>query len=553
MRTIAKLKYLVPMLARVKWFILAGGLITIASSTVALVPPYVGKLMFDQGVVLGDIGVIFRYGMLAFVAYLLNSILIFAEQALFSTVSGRFLADLKGQVTQRLLHMPIAFFDKNRTGYVTQRIQEVEHLSMFVSPALFGLLGSIVQFLGALLIMYPISSLITTGVLLLVPVLFGVNYLLNVRLRHVTADMLESDAQMLGGLQETISGVAEIKQSTAEDIMAKDVARQFSHLAGKQIAQSILLTLGISSIGILSHAIQVGVMVACGVLIVRGEMSIGGYVALTGYVGRLIAPAETGASLAAHFQPAVAALARLQPIFEEKTERDLAGKLHAARLDGAISFENVTFRYSDGKEPVLKNCCFAIPPAGAVAILGRNGAGKSTAIKLMLGFYPNYDGRILVDGHELRDYDVVSLRQRVGVVSQHTTLFSGSLWDNVKMANYEATDREVQQALALSGCRDVFFGELSTLQVAEAGKNMSGGQRQAVAIARCLLKDPDVLIFDEGTAHLDSTARSVVKHALTQVFPGKTRILITHDPEVAQMAKTIFVLEDGNVTISNAQ
>jgi ATP-binding cassette subfamily B protein len=165
----------------------------------------------------------------------------------------------------------------------------------------------------------------------------------------------------------------------------------------------------------------------------------------------------------------------------------------------------------------------------------------------MLGFYGQYDGRILIDGSELHDYDVVSLRRRVGIVSQNVILFSGSLWENVKMASPQASKEEVDRALALSGCRDIFDGELSEVHVAESGKTLSGGQRQAVAIARCLLKDPDVLIFDEATAHLDASTRQVVMHAFKGVFAQKTRILITHDGEVAKTADTLFLLEDGVV------
>ncbi|MCL0098111.1 ATP-binding cassette domain-containing protein [Dehalococcoidia bacterium] len=182
-----------------------------------------------------------------------------------------------------------------------------------------------------------------------------------------------------------------------------------------------------------------------------------------------------------------------------------------------------------------------------MAILGKNGAGKSTVVKLTLGFYPEYDGEILIDGRNLRDYDVVSLRRRVGIVSQNVVLFTGSLWENVKMASPEASQEAVQRALALSGCRDTFDGDLGKIDIAESGKTLSGGQRQAVAIARCLLKDPDVLIFDEATAHLDSSTRGVVVHALNHVFAHKTRVLITHDREIAGVADTVLFLEEGVV------
>jgi len=537
------------MLARIKWLLVLGGFVVFVTSLTALLPPYLGKLLFDKGVAAGDITAIVLFGLLTIGAYLLTYILSFAGQAVFSMVDSRFIVDVKSQAIQRLLHMGLEFFDKRKSGYLTEQLDEVDHLSAFVSPMNFDLLGSLVQFVGALLIMTQISLPITAGVLIFVPLFFFIAHRTSIAMRESTDILLENTAQMRGSLQETISGVAEIKHSTAEDRKSGEAATQIQTIANQQIKQSILTGIGMGSMGLLSSVINVGVLIASGALIVRGEMSFGDYVAVAGYVGRLLAPAQEIGTLLPFIQPAVVALERLRPIFEEKTERDMMGSRQAESLNGAITFKNVTFGYETGKAPVINSCSFSIAPAECVAILGKNGAGKSTVVKLLLGFYPRYTGQIMIDGQELRDYDIISLRKRMGLVSQHVILFTGSLWDNVKMACPEASDEAVERALALSGCREVFSSALCDVSVAEAGKTLSGGQRQAIAIARCLLKDPDVLIFDEGTVNLDTIAYSVVINALNQVFADKTRILITHDPRVAANANSVLLLEDGVVKL----
>jgi ATP-binding cassette subfamily B protein len=549
MKSLNQFRYIIPMLARIKWLLVLGGFVVFVTSLTALLPPYLGKLLFDKGVAAGDITAIVLFGLLTIGAYLLTYILSFAGQAVFSMVDSRFIVDVKSQAIQRLLHMGLEFFDKRKSGYLTEQLDEVDHLSAFVSPMNFDLLGSLVQFVGALLIMTQISLPITAGVLIFVPLFFFIAHRTSIAMRESTDILLENTAQMRGSLQETISGVAEIKHSTAEDRKSGEAATQIQTIANQQIKQSILTGIGMGSMGLLSSVINVGVLIASGALIVRGEMSFGDYVAVAGYVGRLLAPAQEIGTLLPFIQPAVVALERLRPIFEEKTERDMMGSRQAESLNGAITFNNVTFGYETGKAPVINSCSFSIAPAECVAILGKNGAGKSTVVKLLLGFYPRYTGQIMIDGQELRDYDIISLRKRMGLVSQHVILFTGSLWDNVKMACPEASDEAVERALALSGCREVFSSALCDVSVAEAGKTLSGGQRQAIAIARCLLKDPDVLIFDEGTVNLDTIAYSVVINALNQVFADKTRILITHDPRVAANANSVLLLEDGVVKL----
>ena len=547
MQMLTRLRYLRPAFGRVKGMFALAGLATLLHSFVGLLPPYLARLLFDRGVAAGDVGTIIFYGASAIGALLLSTLLEFAGQALSGIADSRFIMNVRSQALERLLQMRLEFFDRHRSGYLTEQLNQVDHLGGFASPLIFTFAGTLIQAVGALAIMSRISAPITAVAVPFMLLFYFITSKMSVRVKETSEDLMETSAQMKGSVQEMISGVAEVKQSTAEGSKSGEAAGQFAAVASREIRQSVFMGIWMGSMGFLTAAVGVIVLILCGIFIARGELSMGDYVALAGYVGVLFAPMGILGMFVLTIQPAIVALERLRPIFEEKTEGELGGKHRAGKLKGAIAFEDVTFAYEPAKEPILRGCSFAIAPAECVALLGNNGAGKSTLIKLLLGFYPQYAGRILIDGRDLHDYDVVSLRKRVGVVSQHVVLFTGSLWENVKMASPEAADDAVRRALALSGCRDMFDGDLSEVQVAESGKTMSGGQKQAVAIARCLLKDPDVLIFDEATAHLDSSARSVVAHAIRDVFTRKTRILITHDREMAGVADAVLLLEEGAV------
>ena len=547
MKVFGQLNYLCPALRRIKRLVAAMGALTLLVSFVSLAPPYLTKLLFDRGIMVGEVGRIVYYGILAIVAYLLIAGGQFVAQALFVLASTRFTVEVKSQALGRLLGMPLEFLDREQSGYLVKRLNEVDALSGIFSPTIFQFISSIIQFGGAIGVMAAISPQVTGLALLFAPLYYFITRATSRTLRQSTQALMETTARTRGSLQEAVSGAADLKGLVAEEAKLREITRQFSTVAAQRLRQSVFMGGGTQSIGFLTNLASVLVLMLSGVLITRGRLSVGDYMALAGYVGRIFLPFQLFGSFALTVQPVLVALARLMPFFEEKTEKELWGDLKVDKLQGHVEFRNVFFAYNPAQGDVIRGVSFSIGPGERVALLGPNGSGKSTLMKLLLGFYPNYRGEILIDGVEFHKYDVASLRKRIGIVSQNAFLFTGTLWENVKIANPSATDEDVEQALALSGCIHVFSGDLRKVFITEAGRNLSGGQRQAVAIARCLLKNPELLIFDEATAHLDREAREVVMEAFARAFDGKTRILITHDPAVARFAGRVLLLENGKV------
>lgn len=520
--------------------------VMVLASGAALAPPYLSKLLFDRGVLAGNPAAIGLYAGLAVIAYGAMAGLQLLGRRWFALASNRLSLQVKTESLHHVLQLPLEFFDEKKAGYIANRLEEVDVLGGLFSPTLFQFVMSLVQFVGALAIMVSISPLISGSALAFAPIFWLVTRWMSRRLRKSTRALLEASADMRGSLQETVSGVQALKETGAASPRAEEVARRFASVAAQRVRQNISMGAGAQSVSFIASIAAVVVLTLSGFAIIRGGLSMGDYIALAGYSGKLFAPAQLFGMFVLTVQPAIAALRRLGGLLRQTPEAKLWGDRRVRMIRGDVAFRNVRFSYPGSSQVVLDRCDLSIHSGECVSILGENGSGKSTAIKLLLGFYPGYEGQILVDGVDLRQYDILALRKRIGIVSQNVYLFSGSVLENVRMAEPDATNATLERALEISGCSRLFGDSLARRAVTEGGKNLSGGERQAVAIARSLVRNPDLIVFDEGTAHLDETSRQVVAKALEETFSSKTRILITHDKDVAQRASRVLELSAGS-------
>ncbi len=541
-------RYIRPALKKIYKFLILILFLTLVSAGLGLLTPYLSKLVFDQGIMNNNTGQIIYYGLLALGAYILNYAFQFAAQAAFLVASNRFSLDLKEQTLGQLFSLSFDFFDKKQSGYLVMRVNEVDAIGGLFSPALFQIFASFIQAIGALVIVIKINVPILLVLIPFLLLLYLASRYLAKGLRTSSNVLAESMATTMGSMQEAVSGVAEIKQFTAESQKVNEIIKQFVIVAKNRIKQGISLTSGTTLISVINSASTVTVIIIAGILITQGQLSIGDYVALSMYATQIAAPFQVLGTMSLTLQPILVALKRLGFIFESKTEQEIWGKYGTQKIKGNIQFKEVNFRYDVDKPDVLKNCDFSINAGECIALYGSNGSGKSTILKLMLGFYPDYSGSISIDNRELHQYDLPSLRKRIGIVSQNLFLFDGTLESNVRIAANDASKEAFQNALELSGCNSLFKDKTDVIKTGELGKYLSGGQKQAVGIARSILKDPDLLMFDEATAHLDIPTREIVMKAIKNVFKNRTRIIITQDRDIAEIADRVFYLENGQVT-----
>lgn len=541
-------QYIRPSLKKVYKFLFIILFLTLISAGLGLLTPYLSKLIFDQGILSNDTGQIIYYGLLTLVAYLFSNALQFGAQAIFIVASNRFALSLKEQVLGHLFSLSFDFFDKKQSGYLVMRVNEADAIGGLFSPVLFQIFASLIQAIGALVIVVKINIPILLVLIPFAMFLYLASRYMSKSIQKSSNVLAESMATTMGSMQEAVSGVAEIKQFTAESQKVNEIMKQFIIVTKNRIKQLISLTSGTSLLGFISSASGVAVIIVAGILITGGQLSIGDYVALSMYAGQISAPFVLIGNLSITFQPLLVALKRLGLIFESKTEQAIWGNYDVHKIEGDIQFKEFTFRYDADKPDVLKNCAFSIHAGECIALYGSNGSGKSTILKLILGFYPNYSGGIYIDNKELHQYDLSSLRKRMGIVSQNLFLFDGTLESNVRIAATNASKEAFKNALDLSGCSSLFKDKTDIIKTGELGRYLSGGQKQAVAVARCILKDPDMLMFDEATAFLDLPTREIVISAIRNVFKNRTRLIITQDREIAEIADRVFYLENGQVT-----
>lgn len=521
--------------------------VTIASSILDLIPPYLGKQVFDKGVMKNNIDSIVFFGLLTLGTYLLIFSTKFSGQVLFSIASNRFTLNLKKNILKRLSILPTEFFDKQRSGYLVNRINEADGISTVFSPTIFQFITGIIESIGALIIIINIDGQLVLLLVPFIPVLFFITTWMSKKLRTSIAVLKESSAITISGLQEIVTGINEIKQNDIESKKINHTIDQYKELTLKRIKQSLLVAGGLGSIGLITSLFSITVMIFIGILITNGQLTIGDYVALTGYSIKVITPIQSFGNLSLIFQPVIVSIQRLGVFFNTDTEQEIWGDREAYSLNGDIEFSHVAFGYDTSSSLVMRDCSFSISHGESVSIYGNNGIGKSTIFKLILGMYNNYKGNILIDKRELHEYSIFSLRKRIGIVSQNTFLFKGSLLDNIRISSPSIPEYRIKEVLKISGCEIIFGDNVANIQVEEYGKNLSGGQKQAAAIARCLLRDPDILLFDEATIHLDEVSSKIVLDAFINVFKDKTRIIITHDYTIAGLVDRILFLNDGMI------
>jgi len=436
------------------------------------------------------------------------------------------------------------------TGAMANNLREFEALrEFFTSGTLIALvdLPFIFLFLG---VIWLIGGELAFVPMVAVPLVFLVGLCLQFPLRRVIEKTQREANQKHAILVETIDGLETIKASAAEGRIQRAWER-FSGLTAESSGKARFLSGLAVTFAQTSIQFSTVLVVVAGVyLIAEGELTMGALVAVTILTGRALAPLGAVAGMLTRLQQSRVALKALDEIMKRPLERP-PGKsfLHRPRLRGEIAFKDIDFSYPDQQTPALNGCSFKILPGERVGILGRIGSGKSTVARLMLGLYEQQRGTILVDGTDLRQIDPADLRRNIGYVSQDNYLFFGSVRDNIAFGAPHLDDEAVIRAASIAGVSEFLrvHPHGYDLQVGERGMSLSGGQRQAVVVARALVLDPPIVVLDEPTSHMDNSTEAAMKERLEPVLAGKTVVLITHRSSMLSLVDRLIVLDRGKV------
>ncbi|HOJ93121.1 MAG TPA: ABC transporter ATP-binding protein [Dictyoglomaceae bacterium] len=463
--------------------------------------------------------------------------------------------NIREKVFNHIINLPMGEFEKRHSGDFLSRLNyDINTAEGAYSWQIMILLTGIISAIGGITIIFSINRVmflyaIVTGLLNVF-----INVLFMKPLRRVSEKIQESFSRITQKLSDTIGGAFIIRSFNIGKLIFEkfvELNTILYRLALKRVKYNSLLASFNYSIG---YLIYFGELVVGGILIMDNKMSFGNLVATVQLMGLMSWFFGSIGNFLSNLQVSLAGAERLFEILDLPLEEDLykeikvAERKDYAKEDIYIRFKNVSFSY-DGNQPVLRNISFEIEKNKKTAFVGPSGGGKSTIFKLLLGFYPSYDGKIEIFGKELREYSIEELRDLISYVPQDVYLFNGTIYENVRYGKLNATDEEIIEALKKANAYDfvIELPEGLNTKVGERGLSLSGGQRQRIAIARAILKNSPILLLDEATSSLDSESEKLVTEALERLTEGRTTLIIAHRLSTIENCDLIYVVDNGEI------
>ncbi len=531
--------------------LVALGLVLIVLNRLAgMVLPFASKYIIDDALTPGAYQLLYTLIGAIGIAVAIQAASSFSLTMLLSVEAQHLIAQLRSQVQKHVLELPVRVFDDTKSGELVSRIMEdVSGVRNLVGTGLVQLVGGTVTALVAGYFLIRIDPMMT--VLAVVPLAgFGLASTRAFKiLRPAFRERGEIRAEVTGRLTESLGGVRIIKGFHAVEkegeIFEAGVMRMYENVKKTLTTSTLVTALGTFLMGTAS----VLVLGYGGRQIIQGDLTVGDLFSFTLFLGFLIAPILQMANIGTQMTEAFAGLDRTAELLSwPREDDDPLRTISMPPIDGHLVFEDVDFRYEEDK-PVLKGVSIEAQPGTVIALVGSSGSGKSTMAGLAATFLEPDEGKVSVDGVDLRNVKLSTFREQLGLVLQNDFLFDGSIRDNLLFARAEATDTELQEAAYrahVTEFTDRFPDGLDTI-IGERGVKLSGGQRQRVTIARAILANPRILILDEATSSLDTESEALVQDSLQMLLKNRTTLVIAHRLSTIQRADLILVVEDGQI------
>ncbi|WP_342497259.1 ABC transporter ATP-binding protein [Bacillus sp. FSL K6-2861] len=525
-------------------------IMVVISAIFGLLGPFVIGKAIDHFIVGqttdGLAGVLF----ILFGIYLVQSLSLWFQNYWMINISQSTVFKMRSELFTHLHELPIPFFDKQRLGDLMSRVtNDIENVSSTLNTSVIQVLSSVITFVGTISVMLYMSPLLTLITLLIIPImLLSIKWITN-RTGLLFKQQQKNLGELNGFIEESISGAKVIKAYSREDrvmeqFLEKNAALQSSGFWAQTISGFIPKVM--NSLNNLSFTIIAAVG---GLFALKGWISIGSIVVFAEYSRQFTRPLNDLANQFNTMLSAIAGAERVFDVLDEKEEReDEEHALYQPIKTGEIEFRDVSFGYQEDS-PILKHLSFSVPKGQSIAFVGPTGAGKTTITSLIARFYEPNNGKILIDGTDIKKLTRTSLRKNMGFVLQDSFLFQGTIRENIRYGRLDASDKEVEAAAKAANAHG-FIERLPKgydTVLTQNGAGISQGQKQLISIARAVLADPVLLILDEATSNIDTVTEVKIQEALGRLMTGRTSVIIAHRLNTIQKADQILVLKDGEM------
>lgn len=497
-----------------------------------------------------DFDGIFRILSMLACLYVISALFSFIQTFITSDISQKVSYNLRKSISEKINKLPLNYYDKKTNGEVLSRVtNDVDAISQNLNQILSQMITAATTMIGVLVMMLSISVTMTIVSLVVIPISLIMIALVVKKSQKYFRSQQEYLGHTNGHIEEMYSGHNIMKAFNGEEEAIKEfnkLSDTLYHSAWKSQFLSGMMMPIMTFIGNLGYVI---VAIMGGFLAIRNKIQVGDILAFIQYVRSFMQPIAQTAQIANVMQQTAAAAERVFEFLEEdEVVEDVENPISTEGIKGAVEFENVKFGYNEDKI-IIKDFSINIKPGQKVAIVGPTGAGKTTIVKLLMRFYELNAGKILIDGHDYRDFTRNDLRKVFGMVLQDTWLFNGSIMENIRYGRLEASDEEVIEAAKLAHAHH-FIKTLAdgyNMEINEEADNISQGQKQLLTIARAILSDPKILILDEATSSVDTRTEVLIQQAMENLMEGRTSFIIAHRLSTIKNADVILVMKDGDI------
>lgn len=516
---------------------------------IGIIYPVVTRKMLNELIPNKEYQMIIFFGITLLLLYFLRMLLRYFIQYQGHMMGVKMQAQMRSDMFNHLENLPYSFYDKHETGKIMSRMtNDLMDISELAHHGPENIIISSISIITSFVYLGTINWGLTLIIFICVPVLLFVSMFLRVRMREAFAESRKSIAQINASLQSSISGIRVTKAFTnaeKESIKFEKGNAEFTEArraAYKSMGQFH------STTSFITDVFNVIVLIAGGLFLYNGQINFGDYSAFILSVNLFISPVTTLINFMEQYQNGVTGFERFVEIMDLEPEKDSDNAVDVGKLEGSIKFKDVSYGYDDDKD-VLKNINLNIEKGKKFALVGPSGGGKTTICHLIPHFYGITSGNIIIDGKDIREISMESLRRNIGIVQQDVYLFNDTIRENILYGRLDATEEEVIEAAKKANIHDYIMTlkDGYDTKVGERGVKLSGGQKQRLSIARVFLKNPSILILDEATSALDNTTEILIQEALDELCQGRTTIVVAHRLSTIKNADEIAVISDGKI------